>query len=123
MRTEHHAVRLADVDDAVLSLDGHPAQLDVLRLRRAHARVFLDKGREVVRAAGTTCCTAEKQQRTASVGVSYLQVVDEQLIEGGVGVKVDQETLVVHHSDPGGLQGDAQALQLPLTLLQGTMSI
>lgn len=52
--------------------------------------------------------------------VSYLQVVDQQLVEGGVGVKVDQETLVVHHSDSGGLQGDTQTLQLPLTLLQET---
>lgn len=57
------------------------------------------------------------------VCVSYLQVVDEQLIEGGVGVKVDQEALVIHHSDPGGLQGDAQALQLLLTLLWETLRI
>lgn len=32
VRTEHHAVALGDVNDAVLCLDGHPAQLDVLRL-------------------------------------------------------------------------------------------
>lgn len=50
--------------------------------------------------------------------VQYLQVVDQQLVEGGVGVEVDQETLVVHHSDSRRLQGNAQTLQLPLTLLQ-----
>lgn len=27
---EHHAAALRDVDDAVLGVDGHPAQLDVL---------------------------------------------------------------------------------------------
>lgn len=32
VRTEHHAVALCDVDDTVLSLDGHPTQLDVLRV-------------------------------------------------------------------------------------------
>lgn len=37
------------------------------------------------------------------VCVRYLQVVDEQLIEGRVSVKVDQETLVIHHSDSRGL--------------------
>lgn len=58
-----------------------------------------------------------------SVRASYLQVVDEQLIEGGVGVEVDQEALVVHHADPGGLQGDAQALQLLLTLLQEALRV
>lgn len=54
----------------------------------------------------------------AAVRVQYLQVVDQKLVEGGVGVQVDQETLVVHHSDAGGLQGDTQTLQLPLPLLQ-----
>lgn len=44
VRTEHHAVVLGDVDDAVLGLDGHPAQLDVLRVGRADTRVLLDTG-------------------------------------------------------------------------------
>lgn len=57
------------------------------------------------------------------VCVRYLQVVDEQLIEGRVSVKVDQETLVIHHSDSRGLQGNSQTLQLPLTLLQETYCI
>lgn len=52
--------------------------------------------------------------------VLYLQVVDQQFVKGGVGVKVDQETLVVHHSDSRGLQRNTQTLQLPLTLLQET---
>lgn len=30
VRGEHHTVFLCDVDDTVLSLDGHPTQLDVL---------------------------------------------------------------------------------------------
>lgn len=32
VRTEHHAAVFSDVDDAVFSLDGHPTQLDVLRV-------------------------------------------------------------------------------------------
>lgn len=69
-----------------------------------------------------TCVSAGEQHRAVCVCVCvwYLQVVDQQLVEGGVGVKVDQETLVVHHSDSGGLQGNTQTLQLPLTLLQET---
>ena len=38
------------------------------------------------------------------VCVRYLQVVDQQLVEGRVGVQVDQETLIVHHSDARRLQ-------------------
>lgn len=30
VRSEQHTVFLSDVDDTVLSLDGHPTQLDVL---------------------------------------------------------------------------------------------
>lgn len=55
--------------------------------------------------------------------VPYLQVVDQQLVEGRVSVKVDQETLVVHHSDSRRLQGNAQTLQLLLTLLHETYSM
>lgn len=50
---------------------------------------------------------------------SNLQVVDQQLVQGGVGVQVDQEALVVAHLDPRRLQGDAHALQLLLALLWG----
>ena len=46
MGSEHDAAVLRDVDDAVLGLDGHPTQLDVLRVGRAHACVLLD-GRHV----------------------------------------------------------------------------
>lgn len=42
VRSEHHAAALGDVDDAVLGLDRHPAQLDVLRVGRAHACVLLE---------------------------------------------------------------------------------
>ena len=49
--------------------------------------------------------------------MAYLQVIDQQLIEGGVSVQVDQETLVVDHPDARRLQRDAQTLQLLLTLL------
>lgn len=42
VRREHHAAALGDVDDAVLGVDGHPAQLDVLRVGRAHTCVLLD---------------------------------------------------------------------------------
>lgn len=52
------------------------------------------------------------------VRVAYLEVVDQQLVEGGVSVEVDQETLVFHHSDAGRLKGDTQTFQLLLTLLQ-----
>lgn len=57
------------------------------------------------------CCRACVHGTVNSTGlyacvcvcVRYLQVVDEQLIEGRVSVKVDQETLVIHHSDSRGL--------------------
>lgn len=53
------------------------------------------------------CARYSKQHWTVCVCVCvcvrYLQVVDEQLIEGRVSVKVDQETLVIHHSDSRGL--------------------
>lgn len=52
------------------------------------------------------------------VRVQYLQVVDQQLVESRISVEVDQETLVIHHSDSRGLQRNSQALQLLLTLLQ-----
>lgn len=52
MRTEHHAVVLRDVNDAMLGLDGHATQLDVLRLRRTDAGVFLDIGKSVSRLHG-----------------------------------------------------------------------
>lgn len=52
--------------------------------------------------------------------VQYLQIIDQQLIQSRVSIKVDQETLVVDHSDARRLQGNTQALQLPLTLLQQT---
>jgi len=44
VRREHHAVVLCDVDDAMLGLDGHPTQLDVLRVGWAHTGVLLDRG-------------------------------------------------------------------------------
>lgn len=46
VRSEHHPAALCDVHDTVLRLDGHPTQLDVLRVSRAHARVLLDHGRK-----------------------------------------------------------------------------
>lgn len=41
VRSEDHVVIFCDVNDAVLSLDGHPAQLDVLRVGGADTRVLL----------------------------------------------------------------------------------
>lgn len=50
----------------------------------------------------------------------YLQIINQQLIQSRVSIKVDQEALVIDHSDARRLQGNAQALQLSLTLLQET---
>ena len=41
---QHHPALGRDVDDAVRRLDGHPTQLDVLGVRRAHPGVLLDGG-------------------------------------------------------------------------------
>lgn len=81
--TEHHAAALRDVDDAVLSLDGHPTQLDVLRVCRAHTRVLLRAHEN-----RSSCCRTRRTV-AGTVGTAfalYLQVVDEQLVEGRVGV-------------------------------------
>lgn len=66
------------------------------------------------------CRTRQSSKQHCTACVRYLQVVDEQLIEGRVSVEVYQETLVVHHSDSRWLQGNAQTFQLPLTLLKDT---
>lgn len=50
----------------------------------------------------------------------YLQVVDEQLVEGRVSVEVDQEALVVYYSNARRLQRNAKTLQLLLTRLHET---
>lgn len=42
VRSEHHAAVLCDADDAVLRLDGHPTQLDVLWIGWAHTSVLLE---------------------------------------------------------------------------------
>lgn len=58
--------------------------------------------------------------RHPRMNMCYLQVVDEQLVEGRVSVEVDQEALVIYNSDARGLQRNAQTLQLLLTCLQVT---
>lgn len=52
-----------------------------------------------------------------SVGLFYLQVVDQQLIQGRVSVQIDEETFVFTHFDPRSFQRNTHALQLLLTLL------
>jgi len=54
----------------------------------------------------------------AHICVQYFEVVDQQLVEGGVSIKVDQKTLVFHNSDARWLKRDTQAFQLLLTLLK-----
>lgn len=64
---------------------------------------------------------AEHSAVASTVGtafVQYLQVVDEQLVEGRVGVQINQEALVVYHSDSGRLEGNSETFQLPLTFLK-----
>lgn len=81
-RTEHHAGALCGINDAVFSMDSHPTQLDVLRVCRAHPRVLLDKQEEVELLQSKVLSTAQR----VTVVVQYLKVVDEQLVEGRVGI-------------------------------------
>lgn len=44
-------------------------------------------------------CTVYSVRLCVCVCVQYLQVVDQQLVESRISIQVDQETLVIHHSD------------------------
>lgn len=38
-------------------------------------------------------------QHLFCVFVSYFEVVDQQLVEGGVSIEVNKETFIIHHSN------------------------
>ena len=49
--------------------------------------------------------------------ITHLEIVDEQLIEGGVSIEVDQVELALPHLDARHLDRDAHLLQCSMTLL------
>lgn len=121
-----------NIDDTVLCLDTHPAQLDVLRVCWAHLCVFLwhnikDITRRYqlrvaqingVKSTHKKSCSDSlillifllsdilcKLVCAMCVSVcAYLQVVHQKFIEGRISIKVYQKTFIISNFNPRGLE-------------------